>query len=185
MLLFLIRKSRKGESRVKSYSEFLHDAWSTAITEATKDWCDGLVACPSPPAPHHIAHMSLGFWGARMALVPSRWRASEQLAARYRSSSRSLFLWITFILWYIYVVGLTDGLLKCSAGYGPADKAFIICSNMQSCIMGTGESFNLPFPWWCHWAERRSPARPSGHLVSFMCAFSQEFMSDLVRPCGL
>lgn len=101
---FLPEKSRKGESRVKSYSEFLHDAWSTAITEATKDWCDGLVACPHSPAPHHIAYMSLASVRSQDGLVLSRWRASEQLAARYRSSSRSLFLWITFILWYIYVV---------------------------------------------------------------------------------
>ena len=89
------------------------------------------------------------------------------------------------MLWSIYVVGLTDELLKFSAGYGPANKAFIIRSNMQPWIMETGESFSLPFPWCCHGAEKRSSARPSGHLVSFMCVFSQEVMSDLVRPCGL
>lgn len=144
-------------------------------------WCyqgsRGLVwrLCGTLCTPAAPAHLSL----VPVLLKSQGWLLSWAEAEQMGFSLSSLppipvttavvwFLRIKFISCYIYDVGLTDGFLKCSACYGPVDKAFIICSSIWPLVITTGVSLNL-FPWCRHWVGR-SPACFSGHLMSFMVA---------------
>ena len=127
----------------------------------TKDWCDGRVA---HPLPQHLLTLLTCPWASEEPGWLLLWADGVPLSSLPPGIGAPAEVCFCESHLY-YVVGLTDGLLKSSAGYGPADKTFMICSNMQSCIMGTGESFNWPFPWCCYWAETRSPA----HLLVILC----------------